>query len=74
MPRDKHPRKGLEKLLREAEARDCRVETRGKGKPFKVKCPCPEGHYETIHRTPGQSYEMRKRNILEGWPCWGTKG
>jgi len=70
MARSKHSDKELEALLREAEKRNCQVIDPGRGKGFKVRCPCPEKHYEVIHRTPGKSYAMRKRNELEGWSCW----
>jgi hypothetical protein len=68
--REKHTDKELEKLLKDAETRGCRVESIGRGRPFKIKCPCPDRHMEMVHRTPGRSYAMRKRNILEKWPCW----
>jgi hypothetical protein len=68
--RDKHPRKEIEKLLREAEERDFVVTTSGKGKSFKVKCNCAEGHLTFIHRTPGKTLANRKRNEIEKWPCW----
>jgi hypothetical protein len=67
--REKHTDKELGKLLKDAEIRGCRVESIGRGRPFKISA-VPDRHMEMVHRTPGRSYAMRKRIILEKWSCW----
>ncbi|MHB1713088.1 MAG: hypothetical protein ACYCV7_17150, partial [Acidimicrobiales bacterium] len=49
-PRRRHPKKELEEILAEAEARGWRVESRTGY--FKLKCSCDEKHYKTVHYSP----------------------
>lgn len=71
MLRAKHKIDELERLLREAEDKGCRVEDPGRGRPFKVFCPCPDKHFTFVHKTPsGRRYPMNKRKELERWGCW----
>jgi hypothetical protein len=72
MTRSKHKDAAVESLLQEAEgAKGCRVVDPGRGKAFKVFCPCAEKHYTFIHRTPsGSRYAKNKRAEFERWSCW----
>lgn len=67
--RPRHPDKGLEKLLQEAEERGWRV-VKGR-KYYKAYCPCQEKCKETVHLTPSNHhYERNKRNKMSKCPAW----
>lgn len=70
MPRKRHQDKEIEKTLRLAEGQGWRVEIPPKGY-MKIKCPCEDKHYRTVHSTPSDS--NYNRNLL-GWlkrqSCW----
>jgi hypothetical protein len=69
MPRQRHPNKELERLLRRGEDQKWRVE-RGR-KYFVMYCPCKEKHYKTVHLTPSDShYERNLRSRLRSTTCW----
>lgn len=68
-PRPRHPRKELEALLKEAEARGWRV-TKGR-KYYTIWCPCPGKHRETVHLTPSDpNYGRNLRAHLRLTTCW----
>jgi hypothetical protein len=68
MPRQRHPIKELETVLRDAEARGWRVE---RGGYFMMKCPCTERHMKTVHLTPSNpNYERNLRAWLARCSCW----
>jgi hypothetical protein len=67
----KHPRKDLERVLREAEAQPVpwRV-TRGQGY-FIMWCGCPDKHKKTVRLTPSDpNYERNLRGWLRRSTCW----
>lgn len=70
--RPRHPRKELEALLREAEAKGWRVVK--PGKYFKMYCPCIDKHLETVHLTPSDpNYERNLRGLLGRETCWKAR-
>lgn len=67
----KHPRKDLERVLREAETQPVpwRV-TRGNGY-FIMWCGCPAKHKKTVRLTPSDpNYERNLRGWLRRSTCW----
>lgn len=70
--RPRHPRKDLERVLRDAETQPggaWRVE-RGKGY-YKMWCPCPGKHKKTVTLTPSDpNYEKNLRGWLRRSTCW----
>lgn len=71
MARSKHKIQELEALLKEAEWKGCRVEDPGRGKAFKVLCPCADKDFTFIHKTPsGRRYPANKRAEIGRWSCW----
>ncbi|TDH54158.1 ABC transporter ATP-binding protein [Mycobacterium eburneum] len=70
MGRPKHPKKELERVLREAEAKDWRIEKRPNGY-FKMKCPCEQMHIKTVRISPSNPYyENQLRAQLLPATCW----
>jgi hypothetical protein len=68
-PRSRHPRKELEALLKEAEAKGWRA-TKGR-KYYTIWCPCPDRHRQTVHLTPStRDYERNLRAHLRRTTCW----
>ncbi len=68
MSRPRHPRKELEQLLRDAEARDWRVDK--KKRYYRCLCPCGDC-MESVHLTPSDpNYPVNKRNKMEKCPEW----
>ena len=68
--RPRHPDKGIESLLREAEARGWTVIKRPRGY-FKAYCVCDEKHQKWIHLTPsGTNYLKNQRKWFERQSCW----
>ncbi|MHB1509355.1 MAG: hypothetical protein ACYCVV_06730 [Acidimicrobiales bacterium] len=68
-PRRRHPKKELEEILAEAEARSWRVESRTAY--FKLKCSCDEKHYKTIHLWPSDpNYGKNLRAWFKRQGCW----
>jgi hypothetical protein len=65
-----HPnKKEGEPLLRDAEKQGWRVIR--PGRYFKLYCPCPEEHMETVHITPSNpNYFREKRRHLRRTTCW----
>jgi hypothetical protein len=70
--RPRHSVKELEQVLRDAEARNWRVEGGGNSY-FKIYCPCPMMHMKTVHLTPQRNYEKRLRRWLARRTCWETR-
>lgn len=69
--RPKHPDRGLELLLREAEGKGWRV-----SKPaayYKLLCPCEGKHKTMVHLTPDRNYEKKKRQWLTRNTCWAQR-
>lgn len=70
MGRPKHPKKELEQVLREAEAKGWRVEKRP-NRYFKMKCPCDKAHIKTVKVSPSNPYyEKQLRAQLSRVTCW----
>lgn len=64
-----HPKKDLEKLLKDVEAHGWRV-SRDKGY-YKAYCLCPAKHKTYVHLSPsGADYEKNKRKWFERQTCW----
>jgi hypothetical protein len=71
MSRPKHPRRELEAVLKEAEAKGWRV-VQGGDQQFKMYCPNPCRCIKTVRRTPsGSRYEKNLRMQLRARTCWG---
>ena len=69
MSRSKHPRKELEALLKEGEAKGWRVVMGGRY--FKMYCPCDDKHLQTVHLSPSDpNYERNLRGQLRRGTCW----
>jgi hypothetical protein len=71
LSRPKPPRKELEALLKEAEAKGWRVVMGGRY--FKMYCPCADEHLQTVHLTPGRNYERNLRGLLRRDTCWEAR-
>ena len=69
MARPRHSRPELEQILRDAERKGWRIEGGG-NTYFKMKCPCPDKHLETVHLAPRRAYHKRLRRYLERRTCW----
>jgi RNase adaptor protein for sRNA GlmZ degradation len=68
--RPKHPKKELEKVLREAENKGWRVDKRPNSY-FKMKCPCDLQHIKTVRISPSNPYyEKQLRAELSRKTCW----
>lgn len=69
MSRPRHPDKGLEAVLREAERQGWRVE-RGR-RYYKMKCPCDDKHLKTVHISPSDPNYLRNlTGLLKRETCW----
>jgi hypothetical protein len=67
----RHPKKELQALLYELHERGWRVED--PPKYYKVYCPCPEKHKETIHLTPSNPYYGNDKLVyLRNHTCFGS--
>lgn len=69
MPRPRHPDKDLEAVLRRAEEQEWEVTKRPR-RYFKMKCPCPTKHMQTVHLTPGKAYLRNLLAELRRKTCW----
>ena len=68
MTRPRHPRKELERVLRDAEAHGWQV-TKSR-KYFAMRCSCGQ-HKKWVHLTPADPrYERNLSKWLERQPCW----
>jgi hypothetical protein len=44
------------------------------GKYFKLYCPCPDKHLQTVHLTPSDpNYERNVRGLLGRETCWEAR-
>lgn len=69
--RPRHPDKGLEKVVRNAEERDWQATHNPKTGYYRLKCPCGN-HMKWVAKTPSNpNYERNLRSWLERCDCWG---
>jgi hypothetical protein len=68
MSRPRHPDKDLERVLRAAERQGWRVVK--PGRYFKMYCPCPGEHMQTVHITPNRKYRQNLMGQLRRATCW----
>lgn len=67
--RPKHPKPDLEKVLREAEAKNWRVILGGKY--WKIYCPCDGKHKKSVHLSPSDpNYKKNLLGQLMRATCW----
>lgn len=69
MPRNKHPKKELEAVLKEAEHKGWTV-SRGKGY-WKMRCPNECKCFKTVKLSPsGSRYKTNLLHFLDASTCW----
>lgn len=66
--RPKHPRKELEAVLKRAEEQGWVIV---KTTYFKMRCPCADRHWKTVHLTPSDPNYLRNLlGQLRRATCW----
>lgn len=71
MDRPRHPKPELEKILKQMEALECRVDK--PGTYFRCRCPCGK-HTTRVHLSPSNPHHGKQRlQHVRSWNCFQKK-